>query len=65
MLVDLKCHILPVNSRGYYKFQVEIGAATTQDSYWNAYKYKYMVFNFVLCGNYQRAVTTWGASINQ
>ena len=24
-------HILPVNSRGYYKFQVEIGAATNQD----------------------------------
>ena len=25
--------ILPVNSRGYYKFQVEIGAATNQDFY--------------------------------
>ena len=24
----LKYHILPVNSRGYYKFEVKIGAAT-------------------------------------
>ena len=24
-------HILPVNSRSYYKFQVEIGAATNRD----------------------------------
>ena len=26
-------HILPVNSHGYYKSQVEIGAATNQDFY--------------------------------
>ena len=28
----IKYHILPVNSCGYYKFQVEIGAATNRDS---------------------------------
>ena len=32
-LSNLKYRILPVNSHGYYKFQVEIGAATNQDFY--------------------------------
>ena len=29
----MKYCILPVNSHGYYKFQVEIGAATNRDCY--------------------------------
>ena len=37
-------HILPVNSRSYYKFQVEIGAATNRDFYIKIVrKYKFMV----------------------
>ena len=31
--VNAVYHILPVNSCGYFKFQVEIGAATNQDFY--------------------------------
>ena len=31
--IILRYRILPVNSHGYYKFQVEIGATTNQDVY--------------------------------
>ena len=59
-------HILPVNSRGYYKFQVEIGAATN----WNfnieiGVKHKFMVFKLELRDDYSSAATIWGAAINR
>ena len=62
----IKYHILLVSSRGYYKFQVEIGATTNRDVISKScVKYKFMVFNLVLHGDYPRAVTTWGSTINQ
>ena len=47
-------HILPVNSRSYYKFQVELGA-TNQD--FNIVKHKFMVFNLELYNNYPSVAT--------
>ena len=47
--------ILPVNSRGYYKFQVwqltEICISRL------CVRHKFMVFNLVLCGDHPSAVT--------
>ena len=57
---------IPVNSCGYYKLQVGIGAATNQDfNIEIARNYKFMVFNLVLYGDYLRAATTQGVTINQ
>ena len=50
--------MLLVNSHGYYKFQVEIGAATNRDLYIKiALKHKFMVVNLVLCGDHLSAAT--------
>ena len=58
-MVQIKTQrILLVNSRGYYKFPVEIDAATNQDFYVKIV-HKFMVFNLVLCDNHPSAETTY------
>ena len=49
---------LPVNSHGYYKFQVEIGVMTEIFILKLRVRYNCMVFNLVLRGNYLSAVAT-------
>ena len=58
--------ILQVISCGYYKFQVEIGAATNQDfNIKIAHEHRFMIFNLVLRDDYPIAATIWGTAINQ
>ena len=51
------------NSRGYYKFQVEKGAAADQNFISKlCVRYK---FNIVLCGEYLREATIQAMAINR
>ena len=53
VVVALGYRILPVNSRGYYKFQVEIDSAANWDFISKLWvRHKFMVFNLVLHGDY-------------
>ena len=45
-------HILPVNSRGYYKFQAEIGVATNQEFYIEIAR-KVLIYGFQPCTTWQ------------
>ena len=50
-------YILPVNSKGYYIFQVEWGTVTNQDFYVEIVKHKFIFFNLVLCNDHSDTAT--------
>ena len=53
-------------SRGYYKFQVEIGVVTNWDSILKlCVKHNFIIFYLVLYGDYLSAATIWITTVNQ
>ena len=55
-------HILPVNSRGYYKFQMQQLTEIFRSKL--HIKHKFMSFNLVVHGEYPSAATIRGVAIN-